>query len=285
MRTISQKATRTMQAILSLILFLSPVGAQALGNGPEVRVIHRVEEKQFVFLIGPLAGAEAGAELRATLPVPVTGMIFRVASDLMDGAGRTFGSDVSWGMTLFTMKPDAQSWMLPPATARLSNGSPEVMIERPYGQLIVAGDSMLIVAALPTEGAPGAVLRITMDYEAVPSSRVAAVMIAPEETVASGSWTWRPEVSGKLVMITGRQLAAARTLVLENATTGEVIWDSGPKPSYGQSDDLVRPVATVQAGGLYRLRAIYDSAAPDQVHGGDTPLAIVFPGRATPSQR
>lgn len=285
MRTITEKATRVLQAILSTLLLVAPVGAQASGNGPEVRVVHRVEEKQFVFLIGPLAGAATGAELTVALPVPVTGMIFRVNAALVDSAGRSFGADVSWGMTLFTMKPDAQSWRLPAATARLSTGSPEVLIERPYGQLIVAGDSMTIVAALPPEGAPGAVLRITMDYEAVPATRVAAVMIAPEETVASSSWTWRPEVTGKLVMIIGHQLTTARTLVLENATTGEVIWDSGPKPQYGQSDDLIRPVATVQAGGLYRLRAVYDSSAPDQAHGGDTPLAIVFPGRATPSQR
>lgn len=283
MRTVIRQAIRTITAGFAAFAMLAPTIASANEHAPAVHVVDRPDERRLVVTIGPLDRAQPGTERTVAVRMPVTAMVYRFQAEMRDPSGRVLGPDHYWGVTIFATPSDEQSWRARPATARLSTGAADVEIKRPYGLRIGAGDSVTFVAALPAEGAEGAMLHLVMEYESVPATRLPALAIASEETVSTGSWTFRVEVSGRLVVISGRQLIGAEILVLEDVTTGEELWRSPRRLS--KQDDLIRPAKLIEAGRLYRLRALYASPGPDQTHGGDTPLAIVSPSRPSNGDR
>ncbi len=282
MRTVNGKAMRLVQGVLAFGAICVPTGAEAHDIAERVTVVHRVAERKFVVDIELPDSSTLGAERRLETAVRAFGLFHRFHAEIINRNEQPVESDAAWGVTLYAAKSDAQNWLAAPPSARLSTGAPEVRIARPYGLQLNAGDPMTIVAALPASNEPGTVLRITMEYESAPATRFPAIPIASEETVATDSWTWRAEVSGKLVVISGRLLADAETLVLEDLTSGLVIWQSPPRLVRGA---VVRPSVAVEAGRLYRLRAHYSAPVQQQAHGGDTPIAIVSPSYAAHGQR
>lgn len=276
MRTVTGRATRLVQGILAIGAMLAPVDAAAFTSPARVSVVHRPENRQWIVSIALPDSSAASAERRLVLSVQVPGLHFRFLGQLVDRTSQPLGSEFLWGATLFAAPSDPQSWREAPATARLSSGAPEVRIARPYGLPLAVGESMTIVAALPVDAPAGSVLRIIIEYESVPASRFAAIPVASEETVATDSWTFRAEVPGKLVVVSGRQLADAETLVLEDITTGVEIWRLPPRLDRVA---IVRLSVPVEGGRLYRLRATYGASA-EQAHGGDTPIALVSPSGA-----
>lgn len=283
MRTVNGQAMRLVHGILVLGAVCVPTGAAAHEPAARVTVEHRAADRKWIVEIELPDSSTPGAERRLVTEIQALGMLHRFQAGIFNKqSGQPVESDAPWGATIFAAKSDAESWLAAPPSVRLSTGAPEVRIARPYGMQLDAGAPMTIVAALPVSNEPGTVLRITIEYEAAPATRFPAVLIASEETVATDSWTWRAEVSGKLVMISGRLLADAETLVLEDLTTGLVIWQSPPRLLRGA---VIRPIAVVEAGRRYRLRATYSSAVQEQAHGGDTPLAIVTPRHAARGQR
>lgn len=278
-----QTTLRIALSFLTAATLLPPTIARAARSNPSV-VVHRPEDFQTTVMLGPLDPRATSSERSAVVRFPRSVTLYRFRAELIDAEGKAIGNAVPWGITFVTAAPMAESYMEAPAMARLSNGWADLSVPRPYGVHLAVGDSILILAALPTEGAPGATLRITLDYEASPASRLPAMVLASQETVATGAWTWRAEVTGRLVAIDGRQLAGAAELILEDATTGRVVWQMRVQYPSGNVAELrreaVRPGVMVQEGRLYRLRIRHEAQAKsEQRYGGDTPFAIVAPKR------
>lgn len=278
MRTVTGSAKRVMKGVCVVASALAPMPATAMTANGEIRLVDLAAERRLVISLGAVDGAP---ERSVAVRMPITATLYRFRAELLNAAGEPMGLDFAWGVTFFAATPLAESYEGAVAMARLSTGSHDLHLPRPYGVRLEAGDSITLVATLPTSGAPGAILRITMDYESAPATRLPAVSIAANETVATGSWTWRADVEGRLVAISGRQLVGAKRLVLEDATTGRVVWHMRAQFSVpgveGQQAEVVRPGVTVQGGRIYRLRAVYAGAAPEQTYGGDTLHALVFP--------
>lgn len=248
-----------------------------------VTVQHIPDERRLVITVGPLHSQATSAECAAVARMPQVATLYRGHAELVDDSGTVLDS-VAWGVTLFAQAPLAESWEGASAMARLNSGHPGFSLPRPYGVQLGENDSLMIVAAFPPSAGRRTVLRITLEYEAQPATRLAAVAVAPQESVSTGSWTWRADVGGRLVAFVGPQLLGAEALALEDVTTGREVWSQRmqfPVDERGaQLSEVVRLGVTLEEGRLYRLRAVYPRAAvPAQLVGGDTPLAIVLPAR------
>ena len=286
MRLFTESNRQVMTRVLGLAAVLSPMPASAMTGNGDVRLLDLAAERRFVISISAVGDAP---ERSVTLRIPITATLHRFRAELLNAAGQPIGLDASWGVTIFSATPLAEGYEGAAAMARLTNGSNDLRVPRPYGVRLPAGDSITVVASLPTTGAPGATLRITIDYESEPATRIAAVAIASTETVATGTWTWRVEFDGRLVAIAGRQLLSVKELVLEDVTTGHVVWRTRTHYEVpgveGQQSEVVRPGVSVWAGRIYRLRAVYAESNREQTHGGDTPIALVFPDGSSSGAR
>jgi len=277
---------RVLTPVLAVATVLSPMTATAKTGNADVRLVDVAAESRFVISIGAVDGV---AQRSVSLRIPITATLHRFRVELLNAAGQPIGLGAPWGITIFSATPLAESHEEPAAMARLSNGSDDLRLPRPYGVRLAEGDSISIVAALPTTEDGGAMIRITIDYESEPATRLPAVAIAAVETAANGTWTWRPDCDGRLVAIAGRQLRGVKELVLEDVTTGRVVWHTRVQllvPGVeGQQTEVVRPGVSIRGGRTYQLRAAYPVANPAQAIGSDTPIALVFPDASVSRDR
>ena len=286
MQAMTEVTTRIVTRVLALVAAISPLPASAMTGSGDVRLLDLVAECRFVISIGAVDGAP---ERSVALRIPVTATLHRFRVELLNAAGQPIRLGASWGVAIFSATPLAEDYEGATAMARLNEGSDDLRLPRPYGVRLKAGDSISLVAALPTTAAPGATLRITIDYESAPATRIPAVAIAADETAVSGTWTWRADVDGRLVAISGRQLLGVKELVLEDVTTGRVVWHARAQfqvPGVeGQQSEVVRPGVSIRAGRIYRLRAVYALANHEQALGGAAPIALVFPAGSSSGVR
>lgn len=234
------------------------------------------------------------------LPKPLT--LHRFRAVLVDGAGRPSRAGVDWSLHLSVTGNRSEGSRHQPMEeplVRLTAADPELRIPRPYGIRVAESDSLLIVVSLRTaEDRDGISLLLLADYD-VPANSVArlpAIVLPSREvprselvivksdtsraTGAPAAWTWHPTVDGRLLAISGHQLACADELVLEEMGSGAVLWRlrlASPVPSLatGQQSEIIRPGVAVKAGRTYRLRAAFAGAGAPC--GAGVPTAVVFP--------
>lgn len=310
-------ADQLAQAIQVLVMTVGALGLMVTavsavsGQGAAASFVDLPTERRILASLGPVEAPEHG-ELRTARAPSAGGRVSHAATlhrfrvELVDSAGRPVsGGAITaavWEVTLFAGAAHAAGAEELKPLVRLSSADPDVRVPRPYGVQLDAGDSLLIVATVQVgDSSAYAVLRVTIEYESAggPVSRLqvlslcasempmarAGESLAPSDGVVR-AWIWRPAVNGRMVAIAGRPLVGAQELVLEDATTGEVLWSTRAQSlmagdSSAQQSAIIRPSVAVQEGRSYRLRASYASAtAATSVQGGGTPLAILLPERA-----
>jgi hypothetical protein len=167
--------------------------------------------------------------------------------------------------------------------AQLSDSDPVMRLPRPFGVSLEAGDSLLVVATIPgDDAARGVLLQVTLEYDGQgrPINRVPVLALSAFKDAASedGIWILRPSVAGRLVAISGRLLTCADEIVLEDVTTGRVVWRTRLGAAAGvdadQRGEVVRPGVTVEAGRTYALRTTRNTRAEC---AGATPQAMLLP--------
>jgi hypothetical protein len=284
MQTKIQAANQMVRRVLTMV-FLAPAALAAADLPKLGELVDRPAERSLVVALNTgdsLSGLPVGqfGERSVVVRVPRTVVLHRFRVELLDAAGTPIASPASWGLSLFSVT----SGEFEPV-ARLTTSNADVRLPRPYGVRITSNDSLMVVASLAGADAPeGSYLQLTLEYEATETaiSRLAVTSQSTTEAPdASSAWTWVPAEKGRLVAISGRALACADELVLEDATTGAVLWrtrTASPVPSIvsTQQSEVIRPGVVLEAGRVYRLRAAYADAAA--ACGSGTPVAITFPG-------
>lgn len=227
-----------------------------------------------------------GVEPRATVRLAHEAIVHGLRVELIDAGGEVT-SDVAWSAALVSIDATGATGIV----SRFNGTSPELQIPRPYGLRLAADDSLTIVGTLAAaEIARGMRLRLVVDYE-LPAVRTSRLPVTPLATHAANvsadseeSWTWQPAVDGRLVAISGRELAGAESLVLEDAATGAVLWHTRAERPHvdraaSSQGELVRPGVTLEGGRAYRLRAVFAQRSGARAATDSAPLAVVMPSR------
>jgi hypothetical protein len=216
-----------------------------------------------------------------TVHLPRAAVLHRLVGELVDATGRRIAGPVDWTVSVGNGGA---------FTARLSHQHDEWQIPRPYGVRLEAGDSLVVVAELPSRQ-EGATLRVRMEYEepAAPRTRLpvqarAAMALESSGTgvqaVREADWNLMAQDGGRLVAVTGRQLVGAEEVILEDAERGTVVWRMRAPPRLAgderQVQETLRPGVVLEAGRTYRLRIVSstDRVAP---RACDAPLWLVVP--------
>lgn len=188
----------------------------------------------------------------------------------------------NWDVSVFADPADQPAATERTPLFRLNEAAPDIQIPRPFGISLRAGEPIVIVvgvSGITGDGSP--VVHVSLELEAQDGSlrRLPVLSLsAPGGSVISqeqgfsaataneSEWSWRPEVDGRLVAIAGPSLAGAEELVIEDATTHEVLWRTrtasiAPGGSAARQADFIRPGVPVWHGRHYRLRVIYPVAA------------------------
>lgn len=216
-----------------------------------------------------------------TVHLPRAAVLHRLLGELLDAQGRRIAGPVDWTVTVGSGGA---------FTARLNHQQQELQIPRPYGVRLEAGDSLVVVAELPSP-LEGATLRVRMEYEESAAARTrlpvrarAAMALgnrrAAGDAVREAVYSLVSQDGGRLVAITGRQLIGAEEVIIEDAECGSLVWRMRAPPRLAgdvrQVQETLRPGVALAAGRTYRLRIVTpaDIAAS---RTSDAPLWMVMP--------
>lgn len=231
---------------------------------------------------GRLVVGLEGAQGRFTVRLSHAAIVHGVRVDLVDGEGNMV-INLPWEATLSTSAAQGEAGQV----AILDAEQPALRVPRPYGIRMGAEDSITIFSNVATVEGMETTLRVTIDYELpeARTSRLAAVALSARATAQTSStedsWTWQPEVGGRLVAVSGRELEGAESLVLEDATTGAVLWHTRAQQAANTQGDLIRPSVTLEQGRVYTLRAIFGGdRAASRTQRTSAPLAVLMPMRS-----
>lgn len=223
-----------------------------------------------------------GAQGRFTVRLSHAAIVHGVRFDLVDAEGNSV-SNLPWEATLSTSAAQGEAGQV----AILDAEQPALRVPRPYGIRMGAEDSITIFSNVASVEGMETTLRVTIDYELpeARTSRLAAVALSARATaqtsITEDSWTWQPEVGGRLVAISGRELEGAQSLVLEDASTGAVLWHTRTQQAAATQGDLIRPSVTLEQGRAYRLRAIFGGdRSESRTQRASAPLAVLVPVRS-----
>lgn len=155
------------------------------------------------------------------------------------------------------------------ATLELSNEAPEIVLPRPLGLLLKAGDTLSALARYDTDGVEEAV-RLHIDHEASDrsGSRLAIRPVRADAHSSSGdtaaSWRLTPDVSGRVLALAGLPMQRVRTIALTDEVSGETLWSTtlDHKASRAYCPALPRLGAQVEAGRAYRVDVVFTEYVP-----------------------
>jgi hypothetical protein len=278
-------------------LSLQPVSTGAAHLESSYQILDLAAEQRLVMSLEPITfdtyaavGSMVGEAVAGGL-VPRAAMLHGFQLTCLDSAGQRV-DDCGWEVAVLVRPASAPAGAGPHLLAALDGEAPQLNLAKPLGYRVEAGDSLLL--RLTTHGAAGRRPRtrlvVTMDYEPLdgPVSRLPVVLLHASGSVAHcaaaptacRTWEWSPAASGRMLALTGPALEGATELVLEDADSGLVLWRTTTPPHatrYAQPSPVARPGVAVRNGGIYRLTAVYESAAA--VANGRV-VAMVLPGRA-----
>jgi hypothetical protein len=253
--------------LLAACTIASPAAAE-----PAVRVLDRPEEQRVEVVVGiaaQTAGARYAVAVAAGLP---NGAVMHGFSATLTGSD---GGSVAapWRIELRGSRGAA-------ALVQLGAGQQELALPRPFGVLLAAGDSLVIVVhELPA--VDNLLLRVDIAYENGSTGRLTTEPLQAH-TAHDGSdtrsWELRPDISGRMVVLAGPDIAAAREIVLVDVDADVVLWRLNATErglDFVSHGSAVRPSVPLQAGRTYRVEVRGGSVAP-----GDL-LALI----ATPTRR
>lgn len=275
---------------------LTLLTTSAAAQQADPRFRNQPSERRILVSLGG-ADADAGTSSDTISVLSVVGRLSHAATlhrfrvDLLDSTRQRVLEAPAWEVAVFADAPtsDRSQGVFP--IAQLSPDAPEIRVPRPYGVPLDPQDAIRIVATLPAMDPEATMtLQITIEYESPdqPVSRLPVLSLSVGElptartesdgTGTSRSWAWQPVADGRIVAIAGRHLAGAEALILEDATSGEVLWSTraqNPQPgtSSGRQGEIIRPSVIVRSGRTYQLRVIY-AAASALLSGTDTARSL-----------
>ncbi len=187
-------------------------------------------------------------------------MVFHLAGEVVDAAGKPIAGPVEWNVTVTSGRHTA--------VLHLTSARAELNVQRPFAYRLDRGDSLVVAAQVP--GIADARVQVTVGFEmgeraasriAVRPVAVAADAPEDDEVAARGaplSWIWTADAPGRLVAMHAPQMAGATAVIVEDATTGEVIWRAdGPPRLVGAAQPLREtqlPGIVLSPGRTYRIR-------------------------------
>jgi hypothetical protein len=247
-----------LQRVLpSLALAGCILGAEATAAAAsDVRVLDQPAEQRILVSVAKLT---AGAAVTQVAILPRGGMIYRLSVELHDAAGTPWAG--AWTVTMGSAPAGLQSPQI-----GLGHLRRQLLLPRPLGIAIAAGDSMLLRIRIDGDSGQALQLRIALDYEpqALRSSRIAVVPIRIEATSgsdeATAGWEWRVPVDGRVMAVAGLVVAQAAELVLMDVEAGTVIWRETVQPqtgeAFGGTADVVRVGVLLKSDRLYRFMLV-----------------------------
>jgi hypothetical protein len=274
--------------LASSAALLSPLAASAasLRSG----TVQAAPAAQFVVS----ADLPAGGVDAEMIEVMATGaVLYRFTFEIVARDGRPY-SAAGWEATVFMGGHALRADLV-----RLSAGQHEVVLPRPLGFSVRAGDSLGVRVTLRTATSAAVHLRLVAEYEPLQRrfSRFPAIAApaVPEDrrTLPEGSvsWLWETPVSGWLLALAGVNHADGGELILQDAETGALIWRHVFEESVNGEPAAAAVVlvgTTVQTGRNYRLIATSaDAVAAAPVHALQvmilpTPTVALLPSFRAP---
>jgi hypothetical protein len=210
------------------------------------------------------------------------GILYRFTFEIVTLDGRPC-SAAAWEATVFVIGNGMRAELV-----RLSAGRHEVLLPRPLGFSVGAGDSLGVRVRLRCEAGDSVHLRLVAEYEPLQLrfSRFPAVAAPaiPEESATrpeSVSWLWETPVSGWLLALSGMDHVDGGELILQDVESGALIWRHlFEQPVSGTAETASAVIlvgTTVQAGRSYRLIVTSAAAAGVAAEPVHTLQAMVLP--------
>jgi len=266
--TTDRSTRRTLLLLVAAVAPFAVAAAPATDDG--VRVFDLSSERRLVLTLGEPAQrtVEGPAGAPVIVRMPRAAILHHFRGELVDAEGKRVVRRPDWSVTFLGATHDA--------LAQLTSAKAVVDLPRPYGVEVAEGDSMVVVAQVPN-GLDGAVLRLTIEYE-LPDERPTRLPVRLLGAVMEAtSWTWRPQVDGRLVAISSPALAGAVNVVLEDVESGEELWRGPARGRAGAfvvgAGESIRVMARVEGGRAYRLRIVGPYFEPPTT---TPPVAIAF---------
>jgi hypothetical protein len=240
---------------------LSPLGASAASFRSSAA--QPAPTAQIVLAAGLLTD---DSEAVLTEVVANGAILYRFTFEIVTLDGRPC-SAAAWEATVFVVGSGMRAELV-----RLSAGRHDVVLPRPLGFSVGAGDSLGVRVRLRCEAGDSVHLRLVAEYEPLQLrfSRFPAVA-APAVPEGSGtlpesvSWLWETPVSGWLLALSGMDHVNSGELILQDAESGALIWRHlFEQPVSGTADAASAVIlvgTSVQAGRSYRLIVTSASAA------------------------
>jgi hypothetical protein len=280
-------------ALLTLLphLGMTPVSAAAAvaAGEPHLSVTDDVDRRQLLLDSGPMS---AGSGFDRVAVAEQSLLVYRFAIERIGGDGAAGAGD--WSAVVFVRVGGVHTEL-----ARLSGDSPEVLLPRPLGFGIRAGDTIGLRVRYHDADGEALHLRVTAEYEPLHGrvSRLAVVPVdpmwisgpagagsgseaeGPASALADG-WTWEAAAAGRLLALAGFASTVRGELVLTDRATGAVLWRHAFQPAGSESftadDGVVRVGVAIEAGRSYHL-SITGPAA--EVLRGRTARVMVLPAQ------
>ena len=298
MNTVAKRFQAAVSCVVAIIVLpwvaFRTAGAQSVTQLVDETARHRIVVVLDSRLANSAAATGAAQQVMAGGHLDHSAMLHRFRAELIDSAGQPVVAG-NWGVTISAdTSASAEPGAVRPIIMMTAQAN-DLIMPRPFGFQLHSADSVLVSATVDsTSAARGLRVRVTVDYDPVPQSRVAVRTVAAESADSAREQSadsanavrtveWRPEMAGEMVAITGLSLQGVNGLTLQDATTGEVLWRSHPADgAQGATParQTVRPSAIVEAGHLYRLSITYIRMflrAPTGMRCA--PTAIVLPSR------
>lgn len=261
---------KTNWRLAMVVVMAMLAGAHAAWAGPLADGQRRIQ-----LSIGPLnVGTHATSARHTAGVIPEAGMLQHFRVEVTDSAGVSVAAG-AWTVGI----------MVSGHAFELSEAMSDFTLPRPLGMRVDATDSLFVVVTVAQARAEGqpVYLRITIEYDAADAgiTRLAVVAAAVPAAMAGPTrrtWEWRASADARLLVLAGSALSDAQDLVLEDATTGVVVWRASNRTgqqAFAQRNPYVRLGAALVAGHSYRFTALYASDS-----GNDAPVvALELPKR------
>lgn len=280
-------------ALLLSLAFL-PTSARALdrvdgiGDG-EGRVTWVDGNRMLVSLAAfdPADGRPGSDVRRIAIAMTEEVLLYGFRAELLDANDRALSASGPWRIEIAVARGSLLA---------LDEALDELVVPRPFGLRMRAGDSLIVVGRRPAPIARGELLSLAIDYERPVSRRrlpaVASSVVARWTAVDTASrtvdieWEWRATTDGRLVSLTLPRIERAVALQVVDLESGDLLWQGplllGADAAAPGTGLVLRPDVRVRQGRRYGVRArLHDAPTRDVAPEALLPWAVVRPAVGT----
>jgi len=259
------------------VALLAPATAAATEVKTKHMLVDQQAERRVIVTMSP-----TDAELMVfSEPIGRDVMAYRFRLEAVDqfGLARELPSDGGLAIRVGTARGQTH--------VELNGRSRDFTMPRPFGIQLGANDSLVVALAWAPAEAGDVTFRISIDYEPVGRERTRLSVTsvrsgaAVETDARTRFWEWRPTQDGRVLAMTGVELAGVEAIQLVDVETGAILWDAsrGGQAVGGAvpAGAAVRLGVSVRADRRYRLVVTF--ATPREMIDGpaDVITAVILP--------